>query len=62
MLSFLFSFCNTSEDASLVKPKDKELLAAFEMTRELANEPNTPLRDYLNRAWVMSATIRSCVS
>ena len=62
MLSFLFSFCNTSDDATLVEPKDKELLAAFEMTRGLANEPSTPLRDYLNRAWVMSATIRSCVS
>jgi len=62
MLSFLFSFCNTSDDAILVKPKDKELLAAFEMTQELANEPDTPLRGSLDLAWVMSATIRSCVS
>ena len=36
--------------------------AVFEMTRELANESDTPLRGSLDFAWVMSATIRSCVS
>ena len=62
MLRFLFSFCGARDDATQVKPKNEELPAAFKVTRELANEPNTPLRDYLNRAWVTSATIRSYVS
>jgi len=50
MLRFLFSFCNTRGDAAQVEPKDDELLVAFGMARELANEPNTPLRKNLNLA------------
>ena len=50
MLRFLFSFCDTRGDATVVRPKDKELIAALEMTRELANETNTPLRNNLNLA------------
>jgi len=50
MLRFLFSFCNTRGDATQVEPKDGELLVAFRMARELANEPNTPLRKNLNLA------------
>jgi len=50
MLRFLFSFCDTSDDATLVKPPgEEELAAAFKMTQKLANESNT-LRDHLNLA------------
>ncbi|KAF9643780.1 hypothetical protein BDM02DRAFT_1319862 [Thelephora ganbajun] len=52
MLRFLFSFCNTSGDTAEVIPKDKEPVVAFEKDRELANEPNTPLRKSLNLAIV----------
>ena len=50
MLHFLFSFCGTGGDSVQVGPKNGELLIAFGMVRELANEPNTPLRDNLNLA------------
>ena len=50
MLRFLFSFCNTSGDAAQVEPRDDELINAFEMAREFANEPNTPLRNNLDLA------------
>jgi len=50
MLRFLFSFCCTRGDATQVEPKEEDLVAAFEMTRELANEIDTPLRDNLNLA------------
>ena len=50
MLRFLFSFCNTGGDAAQVEPKDNELINAFEMVREFANEPNTPLRNNLDLA------------
>ena len=50
MLRFLFSFCDTRGDATQVEPKNDELLAAFEMTRGLANEADTPLRNSLDLA------------
>lgn len=50
MLRFLFSFCNTTGEATQVEPKDEELIAAFKMTRELANEAGTPLRKNLDLA------------
>ena len=50
MLRFLFSFCGTGGDAAQVEPKDNELIDAFEMVRELANKPNTPLRNNLDLA------------
>ena len=50
MLHFLFSFCNTRDDASQVEPKHEELGAAFGFARELANEPDTPLRRNLSLA------------
>jgi len=50
MLRFLFSFCDTRDDATQVEPKGEELTAAFEMTRELASEPDTPLRKSLDLA------------
>jgi hypothetical protein len=34
----------------VVEPKDEELKVAFEKARELANEPDTPLRKNLNLA------------
>ena len=48
MLRFLFSFCNTGGDAAHVEPKDSELVDAFEMAWELANESNIPLRNNLD--------------
>ena len=48
MLHFLFSFCSTGGDAAQVQPKNDELMHAFKMVRELANEPNTPLHDNLD--------------
>ena len=48
MLHFLFSFCGTKGDATEVKSKDEELAAAFKKVRELADEPDTPLRRNLN--------------
>ena len=33
-----------------VKPKEEEVKLAFEKVRELANEPNSPLRKRLTRA------------
>ena len=50
MLRFLFSFCDTRGDAAQVEPKDQELTAAFGMARNLANNPNSPLRQNLNLA------------
>ena len=50
MLRFLFSFSNTTGEATQVEPKDEELIAAFKMTRELANEAGTPLRKNLDLA------------
>jgi len=44
MLHFLFSFCNTGGDAAQVKPKNKELEAAFKEVQQLANKKKTPLR------------------
>lgn len=50
MLHFLFSFCGTRGDATAVERKDEGLLAAFQMTRGLANEADTPLRSNLDLA------------
>jgi hypothetical protein len=50
MLRFLFSISNTEGDAPEVEPKDEELKVAFEKVQELANEPDTPLRENLNLA------------
>ena len=50
MLRFLFSFCGTGGDTPEVKPKEEEVKLAFEKVRELANEPNSPLRKRLTRA------------
>lgn len=50
MLHFLFSFCDTGGDAAGVRPKDEELMAAFKVARNLANEQATPLRNNLNLA------------
>jgi hypothetical protein len=50
MLRFLFSFSNTEGDAPEVESKDEELKVAFEKVQELANEPDTPLRENLNLA------------
>lgn len=50
MLHFLFSFCDTGGDAAEVRPKDEELMAAFKVARNLANEQATPLRNNLNLA------------
>jgi penicillin V acylase-like amidase (Ntn superfamily) len=50
MLRFLFSFCDAEGDAAEIEPKDEELMVAFEKARELANEPNTPLRKNLSLA------------
>jgi len=50
MLRFLFSFCDTTGDAAQVDPKDDDLMVAFETARQLANEPNTPLRKNLKLA------------
>ena len=50
MLHFLFSFCDTRGDAAGVRPKDEELMAAFKVARNLANEQATPLRNNLNLA------------
>ena len=50
MLRFLFSFCNTRSDATQVEPKDQDIMAAFKMTQELANETDTPLRENLDLA------------
>jgi len=62
MLRFLFSFCDTRGDASQVESKDDELRVAFEMVRGLANEPDTPLRENLNFAWVAFGAVRNRVS
>ena len=50
MLRFLFSFCAAAVDATEVEPKDREILAAFKDVQDLANRPNTPLRDNLHIA------------
>jgi len=58
MLRFLFSFCDTGGGEAQVDPKDNKLITeAFEMAQELANEPDTPLRDNLNLMWVVLATV-----
>ena len=62
MLRFLFSFCDTRDDAGRVEPKDEELGTAFAFAQELANEPDTLLRKNLNLAWVVSANVRSRVA
>jgi hypothetical protein len=49
MLRFLFSFCNTGGDAAQVEPKDDELVRAFKVVEELAEESDTLLRKNLNR-------------
>ena len=60
MLRFLFSFCNTQGDATeVVEPEEVELKGAFEMVRDLANEPNTLLRENLNLVYVASTAIVS---
>jgi hypothetical protein len=50
MLHFLFSFSNTEGSTPKVESKDGELKVAFEKVQELANEPDTPLRENLNLA------------
>jgi len=50
MLRFLFSFCETNGDATEVQRKDEEIKLAFKQVQALANEPNTPLRENLDRA------------
>ena len=50
MLRFLFSFCDTRGDAAQADPKDDELMGAFEVARELANELDSPLRNHLGKA------------
>ena len=62
MLHFLFSFCDTGGDAAEVRPNDEELMAAFKVARNLANEQATPLRNNLNLAYVGLATVRSRVA
>jgi len=62
MLRFLFSFCNTAGNAAQVEPKDDELIKAFEMVREFANESKTPLRENLDLAYVASTTTLSRVA
>ena len=63
MLRFLFSFCDTGNDAVQVEPEDKErMVAAFKVVQRLASEQNTPLRTNLNHAWVASAIPRCCVA
>ena len=59
MLRFLFSFCDTKGDATEVEPKEDELNNAFKMVRDLANEPNTLLRENLNLVYVASTAIVS---
>ena len=50
MLRFLFSFCGAEADATEVEPRDRDILAAFEEVRSLANRRNTPLRENLGLA------------
>ena len=50
MLRFLFSFCNTSGDASEVEPKDKDFKYAFDEVQKLANTQKSPLMRHLDQA------------
>lgn len=47
MIRFLFSFCGADGGTAEVRPKVGELKDAFSMAQELANEPDTPLRENL---------------
>ena len=51
MLRFLFSFCGAKADATEIEPRDRNVLAAYEKVRTLANE-KTSLKDDFDSAWV----------
>ena len=50
MLRFLFSFCGAEADATNVKPKDRDILVAFQAVQDLANEQTKLPRSHLSSA------------